>query len=341
MTADFNINTIYTTLKKFGIDKKFIKDILLPDWWDDEIANTKAGYLQTIDIISKNLGMDLAKFVANPETISLKGNALIKFKTAKNINIPDNLIWPKSLAIRISELIEEVLSIEFKPLPDSALEIRKQIIENYKTLNLETLLDYLWNHGIPVLHISEFPKDVNKMDGMIINLFDRPIIIISKNRKHDAWLLFVLAHELGHFIKGHLTKSDNIIYDTDIENEQDNEEREANEFAIELLTGSESPKFDIQERIDSSFKLSNRVKAISKELKIDPGVIVLNFAYKTKNWALAEQTLKILDPKADAVEKIKEKIRQHFIFENTTEENAYFLIKITSLSGEDIAALSR
>lgn len=340
MTADFNINTIYTTLEKFGIDKKFIKDILLPDWWDAEIAKTKVGYLQTIDIISKNLGIDLAKFAANPETISLKGNAVIKYKTAKNINIPDNLIWPKSLAFRISELIEEVLSIELKPIPDNALEIRNQIIKNYKILNLDTLLDYLWNHGIPVLYISEFPKDVNKMDGMIVNLSNRPTIIIYKKRKHDAWLLFVLAHELGHFIKGHLSKSGNIIYDTDIENEPDNEEREANEFAIQLLMGSETKNFNIQERIESPYKLSNIVRAIGKEFKIDPGVIVLNFAYKTKYWALAEQTLKILDPKADAVKKIKEKIRQHFSFENTTEENADFLIKITSLSGKDIASLS-
>ena len=63
MKVDFNINSIYYTLKKFGIDKNFIKDILLPDWWDDEIAKTKAGYLQTIDIISKNLGIDLASFL--------------------------------------------------------------------------------------------------------------------------------------------------------------------------------------------------------------------------------------------------------------------------------------
>jgi len=331
MDTDFNINTIFTTLERFGIDKKFIKDILLPDWWDAEIAKTKAGYLQTIDIISKNLGIDLTKFVANPEAISLKGNAVIKFKTAKNINIPNNFIWPKSLALRISELIEEVISIELKPLPGNALEIRDQIIKNYKTLNLDTLLDYLWGHGIPVLHISEFPKDVKKMNGMIVNLSNRPIIIIYKNRRHDAWLLFVIAHEFGHFIKGHLSKSGNIIYDTNIENEQDTEEQEANEFAIQLLMGSGTENFNIQAIIESPYKLSNIVRAIGKELKIDPGVIVLNFAYKTKNWSLAEQTLKILDPRADAVKKIKEKIRQHFSFENTSEENADFLIKITSL----------
>ncbi|OGU40364.1 MAG: hypothetical protein A2315_00370 [Ignavibacteria bacterium RIFOXYB2_FULL_35_12] len=340
MKVDFNINSIYYTLKKFGIDKNFIKDILLPDWWDDEIAKTKAGYLQTIDIISKNLGIDLASFLTNPDTISLKGNALIKFKTAKNISISDNLIWPKSLAIRISELIEEVYPIQFKSLPKNALEIRDQIVENSQKLNLDTLLDYLWDIGIPVLHISEFPKDVKKMDGMIINLTNRPIIIVSKNRKHDAWLLFIIAHELGHFIKGHLTKPDNIIYDADIEYEQDKEEKEANEFALELLTGSRSPKISISGSIDNSFKLFNVVSVIAKKMNIDPGVITLNFAYVTKKWALAEQTLKNLNPKADAVSKIHDKIRKNLNFNNTTKENTDFFIRIISLSGEGVASLS-
>lgn len=340
MASDFNINTIYSTLKKFGIDKNFIKDILLPDWWEDEILKTKAGYLQTIDIISKNLGIDLANLLVNPGTINLKGNAQIKFKKAKNIEIDDNLIWPKSLALRISELVEEVFKVEFKPLPESATEIRNQIIETNQKVSLERLLDYLWNNGVPVLHVSEFPNDVNKMDGMITNLSGRPIINISKNRKHDAWLLFIIAHELGHFVKGHLTKSDNIIYDTDIEYEQDNEEKEANEFALELLTGSTSPEFKINQNIDSSFKLLNQVNSIGRRMDIDPGVIALNFAYLTKKWALVEQTLKNLNPKADAVKKIKDKIIQNLNFDNTTEENTDFFLRITSLSGEGIASLS-
>ena len=340
MASDFNINTIYSTLKKFGIDKNFIKDILLPDWWEDEILKTKAGYLQTIDIISKNLGIDLANLLVNPGTINLKGNAQIKFKKAKNIEIDDNLIWPKSLALRISELVEVVFHVEFKPLPESATEIRKQIIDTNQKVSLEALLDYLWKNGIPVLHVSEFPNDVNKMDGMITNLSGRPIINISKNRKHDAWLLFIIAHELGHFVKGHLTKSDNIIYDTDIEYEQDNEEKEANEFALELLTGSTSPEFKINQNIDSSFKLLNQVNSIGRRMDIDPGVIALNFAYLTKKWALVEQTLKNLNPKADAVKKIKDKIIQNLNFDNTTEENTDFFLRITSLSGEGIASLS-
>lgn len=340
MTTNININEIYDRLKKFGIDKNFIKNILLPNWWDEELPKTKAGYLQTIDIISKNLGIDLAGFLKNPEIINFKGNALIKFKIAKNINISDNFIWPKSLALRLSEIIKELYTIEMKSLPKNALEIRAQIFQNSQKLNLDTMLDYLWDNGIPVLHVSEFPKDVKRMDGMIINLTNQPIIIVSKKRMQDAWLLFIIAHELGHLIKGHLTMSDNIIYDSDIENEQDREEKEANEFALELLTGSVSPNFAITQSIINPFILFNKVIEISNETNIDPGVITLNFAYKTKKWALAEETLKILNPKADAVSKIKEKIMSNLNFSNTSEENADFFLRITSLSGKGVASIS-
>ena len=49
------------------------------------------------------------------------------------------------------------------------------------------------------------------MDGMVINTEKMPIITISKNRKHDAWLLFVILHELGHYIKNHLNADNNIV----------------------------------------------------------------------------------------------------------------------------------
>lgn len=312
----------------------------MPDWWDDEIAKTKAGYLQTIDIISNNLGINLAELLTNSNTINLKRSAVIKFKKAKNVEIPESSIWLRSLALRISELIEEVLTIEFQFLPTNAADIRQEIIGKYNMLNLESVLNYLWAHGIPVIHVSEFPESANKMDGMILNIFDRPVIIISKNRKHDAWLLYIIAHELGHLAKGHLSPSDNIIYDQNIENEQDEEEKEANEFAIELLTGSTTPKFNIPKNTENAFRLFNLVKTISNKTKIDPGVIALNFAYENNKWALASQTLNNIDPKADAVKKIKTKMKQYFNFEKTSEENADFLQKVTSLSGENLEALS-
>lgn len=312
----------------------------MPDWWNESIAETKVGFLQTVDIISNNLGIDLAELLTNSGTINLKRTAVIKFKTAKNVEIPDSSIWPRSLALRISELIEEVLEIEFQSIPENAAQIRKEILDKYQQLNLVTFLEYLWSHGIPSLHISEFPDGLKKMDGMVFNLLNRPIIIISKSRKHDAWLLFVIAHELGHLVKKHLNQSDNIIYDENIENEQDDEEeKEANEFAIELLTGSKTPKFNIPHITTSAFKLFNTVKSISSRTKVDPGVIALSFAYETNKWVLASQALNIIDPKADAVTKIRTKMKQYLNFEKTSEENADFLQRVTSIAGENLEAL--
>ncbi|MDP3580466.1 MAG: ImmA/IrrE family metallo-endopeptidase, partial [Ignavibacteria bacterium] len=194
-------------------------------------------------------------------------------------------------------------------------------------------LEYLWSSGIPVLHVPVFPKEVNKMDGMAVNLNGRPLIILSKNRRHDAWLLFILAHELGHIISGHLSNTDQIIYDVNLETEADDEEQVANEFAAEFLNGAKSPSyFSSNISFNSPYGLVNYIRPLSKKLSVDTGIIALNYAYRTKNYALAEKALNILAPKADAVKLIQMKMKTKLDLEKLSEENYDYFTKLTSLS---------
>jgi len=334
MTTEYNIKSIYKTLTSYGIDENFVRNILLPEWWDDEIASSKVGYLQAISIIAKNLGADAADFIYATETITLKRSLGIKYKTAKNISFGDKDIWPQSLALRVSELIEQTYTNDITGLPNESLEIRSQIIERYNSITLNNVLEFLWSSGIPVLHVSEFPKSTKKMDGMAVNYKGRPIIILSKNRKHDAWLLFILAHELGHIVKGHINKLDSVIYDSDIEiEEQDNEEKEANNFALELLIGDSQPNI-IKKEIKLAFELVNIARPIGNKLNIDPGIIILNYAYRQRKYALSEQALKILSPHADAISVVKSKMQEYLKLENLSEENRDYFVKLTSLPEE-------
>jgi Zn-dependent peptidase ImmA (M78 family) len=333
MTTEYSINNVYRILQNYGIDKKFIKEFLLPDWWADEIADSKAGYFQTVSILAKNLGLEVSDFINRAESIKLKHPVLIKFKAASNVKINADDIWPNSLAVRISEIIEQVFSVQLKDLPHNALDVRASISEQYGQINFDNTLEYLWNSGIPVLHIPVFPKEINKMDGMAVNLNGRPLIILSKNRRHDAWLLFILAHELGHIVKGHISNKDQIIYDLNLELEEDKEEIEANEFAIELLNGTNNPSYLSTFKIyKSSFELVNDIRPIAKQFNVDPGVIALNYAYQTKNYALVEQALKVLTPKADAVKLVKTEMKSNLDLEKLSEENYNYFTKLTSLS---------
>lgn len=340
MSNEFNINTILKSLKNFGIDKKFISEILLPDWWTPDIADTKAGYLQTLSIISKNLGLSFENLLANPENITLKTFVPIKYKTASNVTIDSRNIWPRSLSIRISELIEKTFFIPYSILPNDSLEMRNEIINRYSTVNLESALDFLWSSGVPVLFISEFPRDIYKMEGMVINFNERPIVLISQNRRQNSWVLFILSHEIGHIIKKHISETEPIIYDTEFEQfSDDNEEKEANLEALKLLTGQENPNF-IDETPESSYKLANLARKIGSQINVDPGTIVLNFAYKKNDYPLAQQALKVLDPRADAISLIKSKMIEYLNFDSLTEENLEYFTKITTLTEDKIGTIS-
>ena len=44
MTITANANQIYSRLRAAGIDKPYLKRFVLPDWWDDSVAETKMGF---------------------------------------------------------------------------------------------------------------------------------------------------------------------------------------------------------------------------------------------------------------------------------------------------------
>ncbi len=333
MATEYNIKNIYRALQNYGIDRKFIQDIILPTWWEDDIANSKTGYFQTASLISKNLGINVSELINPTNSVALIRPAKIKFKFPRNVTFNTTDIWPNSLAVKISETIDQIYSIPLLNLSNNALEIRNSIKGQYGKIDLNNMLEYLWSSGIPVLHVPVFPKEVYKMDGMAVNLNGRPLIILSKDRQYDAWLMFILAHELGHIVNGHLSNKDQIIYDVNLETEEDDEEHLADDFATELLNGTKSPSYFSSNKIFSSpYEFVNYIRPLSKKLSIDPGIIVLNYAYKTKNYALAEQAHKILTPKADAVKVIQLKMKTKLNLEKLSEENYDYFVKLTSLA---------
>ena len=76
------------------------------------------------------------------------------------------------------------------------------------------------------------------MDAVVMDVNGRPVIALTKNHKHESDLSFLLAHEMGHIFHNHLEQGQ-ILVDTRVDesiNERDEQENQANVFAIELLT---------------------------------------------------------------------------------------------------------
>src|SRR5215510_9769204 len=96
-------------------------------------------------------------------------------------------------------------------------EIRQCILRaEAPWVNLASLVDYCWSVGLPVIHISAFPPKAKKMDRLAYARNGRSAIVLCKNTHQSAYLSFILAHEIGHIIRGHIN-SDGVLIDEQVD----------------------------------------------------------------------------------------------------------------------------
>jgi Zn-dependent peptidase ImmA (M78 family) len=306
--AEMKMETLYERLSAIGLPEKFIREQALPDWWDEEFEDTPVAVVEAAAYISRRLNLDINSLLEPQGAPIFKRSCVARFKTKQGV-VVNELLITHCIAARIAEMAAYACTTEFNLVSDSASILRNQILLDREFVDLEGLLNFSWSCGIPVIHFDRYPKSQDKFDGMVASFDHRPVIIISLNRCSRAWLGFILAHELGHIIKGHVTNTILIDEKVLLEN-PDVEEVEANQFAVELLLGKPDigyyfpPYLTGEEMVDYARKISVRDR-------VDSGAVVLNNAWNkairvatSKEeriiWATANKSLKIIEGDADA-----------------------------------------
>lgn len=322
MDKKYKIKDIYDKLKKIGFDKSYLKKFILPDWWEDEIAKTTNGFIIFCGIISKNLSLDYSFLIKNEIKFGIFEDDGISFNHKMNNNYSERDVQLADLiSLKIAKLVNSINKNKFRKLPANVKNIRKEII----TVTFENLLDYCWNLGISVIHLSNFPKKAKKFMGLSGYISERPFIILAKKYKYESYQLFDLAHELGHLVLKH-SNSNKYLYDYEV-NSSDLIEIEANEFATELITGQKNIIFPNNNL--TTTKLLNFSKEKANELNTDAGFIALNYAKKFDRFAVAHGVLKNL-PNKNTIE-----LMYNYLVKNTNEsdiqEDVYdFIINMIS-----------
>jgi len=170
-----------------------------------------------------------------------------------------------------------------KPRPGfypDASELRKQLLIGKKWITFEDLLTHVSMLGIPVIHLQHLPSKAKKMDGLAFEQNGRPVIVLTQNHPH-GYALFDLMHELGHITLGHVT-AEHAIVDQKIDAEADDEdERTANRFALELLTGDPECKIVSTGRNLNANELAGAALHYGEKNQIDP-----RFTHRLKLWLL-------------------------------------------------------
>jgi transcriptional regulator with XRE-family HTH domain/Zn-dependent peptidase ImmA (M78 family) len=236
-STDVVPNTFSSLLKRLenaGIKRDWLIERFLPSGFEQETQRNNL-LNQLISMISKMYQWSPEEILgSDPLFIDTKLIPEIKFKKQTKLltkEIQAYTFYAHYISLLVLQAINHTKT---KDLPKSPNEMRKEILNIYGPINLENTLRYTWDHGIPVIPLS----DPGVFHGACWKISDRKVIVLKQLTKFQGRWLFDLSHELGHVVR-HLDSLGSVIEDEEISplNDEDIEE-EANDFASEFLFSS-------------------------------------------------------------------------------------------------------
>jgi hypothetical protein len=156
-----------------------------------------------------------------------------------------------------------------------------------------------------------------------------PIIVLASGHDAPPRLAFHLSHELGHLFLEHVKAGEGLLADGDLNNPDENpEEKQADEFACEVLTGAKSPAFNSSYNLRGE-ELATAAKNFGSNHQIDPGTVALCYGYYKKLFGSAQAALNILEQDQGAHQLIAQALRDHLDIESLSEPTERFLSILT------------
>ena len=306
-----SVRDLYRRLRELGIDAPFVRSHVLPDWWRDELADTNANRALAEAYIAKQLGLKVEDLRDPAREIRLPALAGLRFKRYKN-EIDDKVRVSALVAQRAAVALVRSIGDRIDPFQgtQTAAGIRAAILRRAGYVDLASLLQYCWDAGIPVVHLAHRPAGSKPFDGMAAFIGGRPIVILATGRDGPPWLAFHVAHELGHIMLGHVRPGAHALVDETLTGNSGNgtQEKEADRFACELLTGSPEPR--LQDRRVRGAGLAVAAARSGPPLGIDPGVYALIYAKSNNRWPVAQSALVHLGLDAGGRKAIAEQLRR-------------------------------
>jgi len=292
---------IYDRLKLLGFTPAFVRSCILPDWWEDKLAEVPSNRQHAEALIARHLKIEAATLRDRKAPLKVRKLAPLKLKLRQGTS-EDELQAARILGERLATIVDSSLETPASVGGLTASSIRERILgSGAKWVGFHELLDFCWSIGVPVVNLCRVPTGSKKPAGMAVWLGKLPIIVIASGRKHPAWHIFLIAHELGHIALGHLSQGEVSIDVKVVMDSDDRQEREANAFATELLSGDPDLSFSPSPRLTGQ-ELARAAESIGEKLKIDPGFIALSYSRSRSFYAVAQVALRSLQSDADACE---------------------------------------
>ena len=325
--------SLRSRLREAGLTPRAV-DAVWPTWWS---ANAEGSVSATAELrytLARRLGLPPQSLFEDQPKFVWRSDA--KFKNLGELN---NL-EARVLASFCVGVGRHVLAALPNTEPESGLApvppagtLRGILLQGAPAVDLSSLLVLCWALQLSVIQLKLFPLHRKGLHAVTTRSGERFIIMIGQESRFAAQVCFWIAHELGHIAMGHVGDSCALLDVEDpTENSDDEEEREADAYALELLTGSPTPLIEVTEERYSASQLAKAVSVAAQEHAIDPAVLALCAAHRDGRWSQAFGALKILAGEDDIPARINELAVTQIDLDSLSPDNRRFLRTVMGLS---------
>jgi hypothetical protein len=278
-------------LQRAGISRSAI-DAAWPSWWSEDLARSPSGRAELRFALARRLGLEPKPLLGERVEFVWNDEARFKHLTTEDANQRAALA---SFGVSIGRLLVRATPSSSQPMVGAA-ELRGAILAHHEVVGLDALLATCWAIGVPVAYLRVFPLAAKSMHAMVTSESGRFAVLLGRDASYPAPVAFTLAHELGHAALGHLGSAPALV---DLENPAtsklgDDQEGDADRFALELLTGSPDPEISTSSVRFNAPTLANAVIRASGQYRVEPGTLALCLAHRSGNWRVAMSSLQFI-----------------------------------------------
>lgn len=266
-----------------GLSKNAI-DAAWPEWWQDAGDDSPSARSELRYALARRLGLSPRALLVERVEATRGHDAKFKHLSAES-EVQQALL--ASFGTALGNLLLRATPASPMRLDPDPLELRKAILTSKPFVGLDSLVATCWGLGIPLIQLRVFPLDAKSMHAMVTRSGDRHAIMVGFDANYPARAAFTVAHEIGHIALGHVGPAGSIVdlKEVGLPGETDDQEMEADRYALTLLTGS--PDLEITTSLTkyNGTSLAAAVVAQAPPLGIEPGTLALCVAYRTGEWA--------------------------------------------------------
>lgn len=306
-----SLRDVLIRLKSVGLPPEFVGKRLIPRW---AMSFTQSTNLDGEDDMRSRLAIETIGKIFNwsPEQILGREplglqhtSGGVRFKVAAGAH-PERVSAYAAYAHYLSLVVAQTCSVAIKPIPRDPWEIIASIESNYGHVDLNSIANYAWDLGIPVLALD----DPGAFHGACFREGGRNMIVLKQKTRSYARWAFDLLHELWHAAQEPELPERTVIEldEMAIERRQSDEEILAGHFAAAVLLRGRGPELAEQclALADRNLRrLRTAVQRTAERTEVSVDVLANYLAFRLAAeqgenwWATAANLQSVGDPWAD------------------------------------------